>query len=607
MGAISLAANGVTFIGNKASTGAGIGCGSLNTENLSGTVTVNGGTVSADSRWTVGISAASVSLGWRRSADSITAALCEGSVTIQTGKGFVSQASEEYFSGTLSAARLKDMAGKTLTPAADTVHAVGVSSMTHGAVTPDMVSAHLYERVMLTVAPESGYSLEDNSLIVSYTDGSGASQTAAVTAGAEPGAYSFTMPSSDVTVLVSFVSECFIPGSEAYYIHTADDWNAFCDCLEDHDNYSSFAGKTVYLEADISVTRMAGSGIDDYFSGTFDGQGHTLHVTLTGAGDYCAPFRYLKNEKTYTKIMNLNVTGTVTTAYRYGSGLVGGCGDTSYVYIQNCSSAVVITGTGSGDGMHGGFVGINNCSGNAVLAFSGSSFTGKLLTTGGTTRCGGFVGGKTTYGRTALDNCLYAPAALEPGETEISDNNSHTFIVDNGNGYFGMGNCYYTRVLHDTTKSEQQVYPIVPGDGVSVVVLTPESTMLRAKNLMMSAKGVDEKQAGFVLPQFLTLIGESAFEGITAESVEVTENVAAIEARAFADCKGLKEIAIPETVLKIDDHAFDGCTGVTVYGAKGSEAERIAKLYNFTFVDPAETSPVTPEESPAVLPFVPAD
>lgn len=186
MGAISLAANGVTFIGNKASTGAGIGCGSLNTENLSGTVTVNGGTVSADSRWTVGISAASVSLGWRRSADSITAALCEGSVTIQT-------------------------------------------------------------------------------------------------------------------VLVSFVSECFIPGSEAYYIHTADDWNAFCDCLEDHDNYSGFAGKTVYLEADISVTRMAGSGIDDYFSGTFDGQGHTLHVTLTGAGDYCAPFCYLKNEKTFTK------------------------------------------------------------------------------------------------------------------------------------------------------------------------------------------------------------------------------------------------------------------------------------------------------------------
>ena len=147
---------------------------------------------------------------------------------------------------------------------------------------------------------------------------------------------------------------------------------------------------------------------------------------------------------------------------------------------------------------------------------------------------------------------------------------------------------------------------VIRMDGVSVVVLTPESTMLRAKNLVMNAKGADDK-ADFVLPQFLSLIGESAFEGITAESVEVTGNVAAIEARAFADCKSLKEIAIPKTVLKIDDHAFDGCTGVTVYGARGSEAERIAALYGFTFVDPAETSPVTPEDLPAVLPFVPAD
>ena len=77
---------------------------------------------------------------------------------------------------------------------------------------------------------------------------------------------------------------------------------------------------------------------------------------------------------------------------------------------------------------------------------------------------------------------------------------------------------------------------VIKMDGVSVVVLTPETTMLRARSIAMNARGTDEKQVDFVLPQFLTLIGESAFEGIAAESVEVSENVAAIEARAFADC-----------------------------------------------------------------------
>ena len=150
---------------------------------------------------------------------------------------------------------------------------------------------------------------------------------------------------------------------------------------------------------------------------------------------------------------------------------------------------------------------------------------------------------------------------------------------------------------------------VIKVDGVSVVVLTPETTMRRARSLTLSAKGVDEKQAGFVLPQFLTLIEESAFEGIAAEKVEVTENVAAIEARAFADCKSLKEITIPATVLKIDDHAFDGCENVTVYGAKGSEAERIANLYGFAFIDPSAESeqPVPPsgqEETPVEMPAV---
>ena len=133
---------------------------------------------------------------------------------------------------------------------------------------------------------------------------------------------------------------------------------------------------------------------------------------------------------------------------------------------------------------------------------------------------------------------------------------------------------------------------VIRMDGVSVVVLTAEETMLK----------VD-----FVLPAALTLIGDGAFEGIAARCVEVSENVAAIEAHAFANCKHLREIYIPATVLKVDDRALEGCENVTVYGVKGSEAERFAKAAGFVFVDPGEqTEP--PHKTPAppvVLPFVP--
>ena len=150
---------------------------------------------------------------------------------------------------------------------------------------------------------------------------------------------------------------------------------------------------------------------------------------------------------------------------------------------------------------------------------------------------------------------------------------------------------------------------VIRVDGVSVIVLTPNETAQFAR-MMFMAKAAN---AGFVLPQSLTIIGEEAFADIAAEGVDVTENVVSIESRAFADCVDLREITIPATVLSIDDHALDGCGDVTVYGAQGSEAERFAHAAGFAFVDP-DAEPATPAEpapvmeaAAAELPFVPAD
>lgn len=153
-------------------------------------------------------------------------------------------------------------------------------------------------------------------------------------------------------------------------------------------------------------------------------------------------------------------------------------------------------------------------------------------------------------------------------------------------------------------------------DGVSVVVLTPETVVLRAKGIAKDAVEAEGK-TDFELPQSLTLIEEKAFAGIAAKSVEISENVVAIEAAAFADCVYLREIIIPPTVRKIDRHALEGCKNVTVFGVKGSAAERFVDAVNaedpdagFVFAElkpQPSHDPHEREKPTVVLPFVPAD
>ncbi len=140
---------------------------------------------------------------------------------------------------------------------------------------------------------------------------------------------------------------------------------------------------------------------------------------------------------------------------------------------------------------------------------------------------------------------------------------------------------------------------VIKVDGMSVVVLLPAETSRQARGAVENSVS---------LPLYLTAIGEEAFMGIAAETVEVSGNVVSIGPRAFADCPNLRKITIPVTVEKVDDTALAGCADVTVYGAKGSEAERFAKANGFSFIDPDEPeTPVVREAAPVALPFVPAD
>lgn len=88
----------------------------------------------------------------------------------------------------------------------------------------------------------------------------------------------------------------------------------------------------------------------------------------------------------------------------------------------------------------------------------------------------------------------------------------------------------------------------------------------------------------FVLPFALTVIDESAFEGIVAKVVYIPDSCTRIGKWAFRDCPNLTQIRIPANCT-IGTDAFVGCNSVTIFGSKGSTAEAYASSHsNCTFV-----------------------
>ena len=57
----------------------------------------------------------------------------------------------------------------------------------------------------------------------------------------------------------------------------------------------------------------------------------------------------------------------------------------------------------------------------------------------------------------------------------------------------------------------------------------------------------------------VTKILEGAFENCAVEEAVINEGISVIEARAFKDCKVLKQIIFPTSVKEIGDEAFCGC------------------------------------------------
>ncbi|MBR5725406.1 MAG: InlB B-repeat-containing protein [Muribaculaceae bacterium] len=302
-----------------------------------------------------------------------------------------------------------------------------------------------------------------------------------------------------VTLYAKWNMNISVDGDE-YTIHTPTGWDMFCDLIAENSN-GYFTGKTVKLDADISVTRMAGSSGHE-FSGTFDGQEHTLTVNYENNDSdiRTAPFSYVNG----ATIQNLIVAGDITGTAPRAAGIVGETGN-SLSHVTNCVSSVNVSG--------GQYTGGISIGGNVEI--TGCVFNGTIV---GADCSGGFVG--CSNSALVISNCLFAPQ-------NGSAINGGTFYY-NGGGDITPVNSYYT--VSFGTSQGKQARSIVAGENVTVA-FSGQATTYNVSGIIAYSVGMvynntcyaGEGDAvslnlGCTIPDGYTFLGYQASAGILTGS-----------------------------------------------------------------------------------------
>ena len=179
-------------------------------------------------------------------------------------------------------------------------------------------------------------------------------------------------------------------------IGSVDDWNSFAESVKNGNTYS---GKTVLLTADVGpVTTM----VEGTFSGTFDGDGYTLTVDISGGT--VATFQNAANAvfqnftlagsvtgsgihtgalvKSITggtcSFKNVIVSANVNGAKGYVGGFVAHAGNGFTVSFKNCLYSGSINHTGTQGNFIGAFIGWSQ---NCTATIENCAFTGSYSNT----------------------------------------------------------------------------------------------------------------------------------------------------------------------------------------------------------------------------------
>lgn len=177
------------------------------------------------------------------------------------------------------------------------------------------------------------------------------------------------------------------------------------------------------LEADIDFTAARKPlSNDKSYTGTFDGQGHTVTLNLEDKFGSVALFRTL----TGATVKNLRISGTVTTEYKFAAGVAADVYNNTRV--ENVACDVNIISQVEGDGTHGGIIARNSTG----LTLRNCLFSGSI-TGESTSHCAGLVG--WSAGKTTIENCLMAG--------ELLTNETDCYTLSRNPGNVTVINSYY--------------------------------------------------------------------------------------------------------------------------------------------------------------------
>ena len=130
-------------------------------------------------------------------------------------------------------------------------------------------------------------------------------------------------------------------GTEVVSISSAADWKTFCQRV--NDNGEPFLNAKLTQDVDLGGEIVMLGSVSYPYSGTFDGQGHTLSFNWNaGEDNQIAPFYYVEN----ATIKNLRTQGKITSKGNSLSGMVRAALGTTT--ITGCISDVDITGGNGG-------------------------------------------------------------------------------------------------------------------------------------------------------------------------------------------------------------------------------------------------------------------
>ena len=222
----------------------------------------------------------------------------------------------------------------------------------------------------------------------------------------------------DMTVEVSFTEK------EFYEIASKDDWKAFCDIVESgQTSVDAKLMRNVDLGGDIVQVGTSSK----YYSGTFDGQGHTLTVNWNVNASDIAPFRHVRG----ATIKNLRTAGTIKSSRMYIGGLIDEAyGETT---VTGCVSNVDLTSTYADDRCGAGGM-VSYIGSNSRVDFTDCIVKGLIYasTDKGKTGMGGFV--YSQNGTCTFTNCLYVGTNNANSSSERINTFAHNATVTN---------CYY--------------------------------------------------------------------------------------------------------------------------------------------------------------------